>query len=592
MSIIRKYTDFSIKTKMMAIVLIAITIMLVLSIVTFTTYTNWSIDDAIEKQTQNNEWMMQNLDSYINDLVVLGGIIHYHEQVIYSLESGVDVVSSPNEMSLEAIMNSTLFTKDYINSIIFFDANGNSRSRFRSGEFLYGYNPSNEEWYQSLIRNEKKHTFFYDESIEKFYLTNKKSKTIFSIARQIFSVEKSAAVGVMLVNIDIELLNNLVSKANSQEINTFSLILPNGHILYDSDPEKIGGMIDNNILSLIKKGEKTYKAKNIENHNSLYTFINSDITGCTFICNTNLNALTAPVQKRLMPIILINIFVFFLLILAVIFILNRITEKLVLLIKLMREVENGNWDIEFLVESDDEIGTLANGFNSMISHIRYLIDKVYKTEIENKEAHMRALQRQINPHFIYNTLESIRMMAYERGDKEVSRMAVALGKLLRNSISENNKILTVREEIEHTKNYLYIQKVRFKDKLTIEYDIEEALYDYKIIKLILQPLIENAIKHGIEKKKDGGKILIRGYISGENIFFIVKDNGCGILEERLIEINSALNEENNGTNIGLSNVNKRIKLYYGEKYGLQIYGEKGVGAVSKIILPNHDISEE
>jgi len=254
----------------------------------------------------------------------------------------------------------------------------------------------------------------------------------------------------------------------------------------------------------------------------------------------------------------------------------------------MHEVGEGNFNVYIDYDSNDEIGVLSRHFNEMVSQVRQLIKKVYQEELLKQKAELKSLRMQINPHFLYNTLESINWMARMHGVPEIGKMVKALGDLMRASIGGED-FISVREEIRNIENYLTIQKFRYGDKIEAETDIAHEILDAKIPKLILQPVVENAIVHGIENKIGNGKIIIQGFFENGTIILQVKDNGIGMDEEVSSGILSENHEPENGekhTHIGLKNVDRRIKMYYGEKYGVNIQSRKGYGTCVRITFPS------
>ena len=247
--------------------------------------------------------------------------------------------------------------------------------------------------------------------------------------------------------------------------------------------------------------------------------------------------------------------------------------------KLMKKAQEGDLTVSFNSKYNDEIGELGSSFNTMVKEINNLINLVQIEEKNKRIAEMNVLQAQIKPHFMYNTLDTIRWMAEEHDEQDIVEIIEAFTNLLRISLSNGKEIISVKEELNHVQSYLTIQKIRYEDKLDYEIDFDENIFNYKLIKLILQPLVENAIYHGIKEKRGNGKILIMGKIEGNLLCFIVKDNGKGIEEEALNKINKMLtNSSEKGTEMGygIFNVNERIRLMYGEEYGLtykSIYGE-------------------
>jgi len=257
------------------------------------------------------------------------------------------------------------------------------------------------------------------------------------------------------------------------------------------------------------------------------------------------------------------------------------------LTKMMREIGDGDFSVYSTYDSKDEIGVLSRHFNEMVSQVKKLIQRVYEEELLKQKAELKSLRMQINPHFLYNSLESINWMARIRGVPEIGKMVKALGDLMRASISGDD-FITVSEEIKNIENYLIIQKFRYGEKIEVNIDIEPEIEKFKIPKLILQPIVENAIVHGIENMVGNGIINIYGALSNDNIILTVTDNGLGINEERIKTILSAAEHShraNKHTNIGLRNVDRRIKIYYGEEYGVQIQSREGHGTTVTLSFP-------
>ena len=241
--------------------------------------------------------------------------------------------------------------------------------------------------------------------------------------------------------------------------------------------------------------------------------------------------------------------------------------------------------------TNDEMGKLCATYNAMLDTIDSLINDVYELYRKQKRFELKALQAQINPHFLYNTLDSINWMARAHHARDISKMVSALGTFFRHSLNKGNEYTTIENEFKQIKSYTDIQKIRYDDKFDISFDIDEELLQCTIIKLCVQPLVENCILHGFEEFEEGGMINIRLYAEGDYIYISVEDNGCGTDTD---ELNTALAKEIDYNEpiekYGLSNVNLRIKLYFDETCGLTFTtNEKGgVTALIKIRRKNHE----
>lgn len=255
-----------------------------------------------------------------------------------------------------------------------------------------------------------------------------------------------------------------------------------------------------------------------------------------------------------------------------------ITKRIKKLQKTMKATETGNLGMVIENDSADEIGDLINGYNSMSKRLDETVNEVYQSKIKEKEYEMRALQAQINPHFLYNSLSMINWKALEADQDDISHITLALSTFYRTALNKGKNILLVKDEIANIKSYLDIQLAMHDNSFDVVYDIDDSILKYETLNLILQPLLENAIGHGIDVKTDGrGEIRIEGKENGDFIDFTVSDNGVGMTKTQAAMI---LSKSSNG--YGVSNVNERIKLYYGEQYAVKIDSTPGVG--TKVML--------
>lgn len=250
-------------------------------------------------------------------------------------------------------------------------------------------------------------------------------------------------------------------------------------------------------------------------------------------------------------------------------------------------------DLEALVDHSnvDEIAELGMTFNVMTGKIRELLDAKVREQEDLKKAELKALQAQINPHFLYNTLDTIVWMAEANKSNQVIELVRTLSSFFRIALSRGKEWIPIRQEIEHVRNYLYIQKIRYRDILEYEFDVDESILEYTILKLTLQPLAENALYHGIKNKRGGGKITIRARrVENDTVLLEVEDNGIGCTPYKLGKIQEQLDEESDVINtttegFGLINVNNRIKLYYGKQYGISIESQYQEGTKITVAIP-------
>ncbi len=243
----------------------------------------------------------------------------------------------------------------------------------------------------------------------------------------------------------------------------------------------------------------------------------------------------------------------------------------------MERFGQGDFDVSCHVDTQDELAVLGNTFNQMVHDIQTLINNMYEQEILKQDIEMKSLQMQINPHFLYNTLDTINWIARMHGLNEIGDMTAALGNLMRYSLSKKD-FVTIEEELANLKNYVEIQNTRYGDRMSISYHIAPDVLHYYIPKLLLQPILENAIVHGVEDKLEPAHIDIRIYHEGEELFLIVEDDGVGMGQEAIESlINPDLAPKKGHTSIGVYNVHRRIQKVCGKNYGLLIQSQLGAG---------------
>jgi two-component system sensor histidine kinase YesM len=282
------------------------------------------------------------------------------------------------------------------------------------------------------------------------------------------------------------------------------------------------------------------------------------------------------------------------------FLIHRVTNPLRVLTRLLTKVNPEEPLPLYTAASSDEIGKLAESYNMLGNHIEKLKVQVIRNEAHKKEADMRALQAQINPHFLYNTLSSIQWIALMNEEKRIADMVGSLSDFLRFSLNKGNEFCPVHQELAHIKNYTQVQMIRYPDKFDLDIVVDPDLQDKYMLKLLLQPLVENAMIHGIQKKEGKGMITVYVEQQASRMSFLVLDDGVGMTEEQLQAIKKNLNPQGDDqpipdANYGLRNVNERLQLHYGLDAGLIIESRPNAGTRISFSIPilegqheNHD----
>lgn len=271
---------------------------------------------------------------------------------------------------------------------------------------------------------------------------------------------------------------------------------------------------------------------------------------------------------------------------------NIITLPLKKLMHSFKNLQKGDFTTRVTVKGHDELSQIGDTFNTMVSNIGELIKQKYEMGIYLKQAELESLQSQINPHFLFNTLNSIKAVASKNDSDKTVLMVQDLSDIFRYSLNRENFTINFSEELEHIKKYLYLQSIRFTDKYDIYYDIDDDVLNCPILRLTLQPIVENAIYHGLEPKREKGQLKIAAKNIGNNNYYIyISDTGIGIPKDELsqmqtlLESSSESNKNIPSDKIGIFNVNTRIKLHFGDHYGLSINSTYGLGTTVKLVLP-------
>ena len=251
----------------------------------------------------------------------------------------------------------------------------------------------------------------------------------------------------------------------------------------------------------------------------------------------------------------------------------------------MKQAEMGDMDVKFDSHYRDEIGELGRSFNSMLERLKNLIRQNYEKQKKLRTQELKVLQMQINPHFLYNTIDTINWMAQSIDADKISEVAIALANYYRQSLSKGAEIIKISDEISQINSYLTIQKTRYEGHIDFRIDIDSDILGLYIPKLTLQPIVENAIYHGLREKEGGGIVEIRGFRENNRVIFYIKDNGRGMDQETLDKLIKCIDTGVSSQGYGLSNVNERLKLYYGKEYGIGVESLAGCYTIVTITIP-------
>ncbi|MGF7430271.1 sensor histidine kinase [Thermoanaerobacterium thermosaccharolyticum] len=470
-----------------------------------------------------------------------------------------------------AIRNSILlpkiFNENYSSIEIFALHKDQYLTRLEQNDVMSSKVVENKEWYKKTLEINGK--LFW-------YVNNDFGKQMISVSRLVFDVKNfTKPIAVISVDMDMSKIASIISDINLGKSSKIYIIDDKGKLIYSEDNSylykyglKMYGNNSGNSLITVNGNKMMVIYNTLQNGWKLIGMVSLDELNEKARVIRNLIYITALLSLATASLISL-------------YFSHSISYPIIELASETKKAENGDFNMHIGEKWSGEIGVLYSSFNYMIKKINELIYEVYLSKIKEKDAELKALQAQINPHFLYNTLDSINWIAIEHKIPEISKIVNSLASILRYSINKGNDISTVEKEINHVESYIIIQKIRFKDKFEADFNIDKRILPYKTIKLILQPLVENAVIHGIESYEGKGEILINGYLSEEgNIIFEVINNG-NLIDLDLV--NDILNTPaDDRENYGIKNVNERIKLYYGKQYGLnyQIINGRTIASIT------------
>jgi two-component system sensor histidine kinase YesM len=405
------------------------------------------------------------------------------------------------------------------------------------------------------------------------------------LVKEIVDLDNRKNLGTLFLAVKITFIEEILEDLDEEEKATMWLMDRQGQIIYHPEQNKIGSYFKEVIHYPLLNG--SFRT-NIEKERMLFSINQSEKQHWILVHSIPINYLTEGTDVVKTVAIIIFIILVIITTFISIVVASSVTKPINILGKIMKDVEHGNLHVKIPIHSKDEVGELASSFQSMISRIRKLIKKNYHIELRQKDAELYALQSQINPHFMYNTLETIGA-AIEDGESElVVDMVAILGRMLRYSLSNKDKIVPISKEILHIEDYLTLQKFRFEERISFQLLHDKNQEDYMTPKFILQPIVENSIKYGMKSRKSLVLEIDVIHEADHSILFVIRDNGSGIETERLEELKQLLRKDpiiNRDSGFGVTNVHARIVMMYGSEYGITIDSKVEEGTEVKIRIP-------
>ncbi len=522
-----------------------------------------SIANMIDEQIINtSKQVVANYEFYFDSAI----------EVSNSIQAKIDNVDVSNEKSaIQTYFDDVKRIKGEILSISFYDESGDLIVADSSFDTSASTNVADSESFQNAL-NEPMINMFSGVGYEN-------DRYAFTLSRYM-GFNRSEEYGVALIEFDFTKIVRLIYQSDLGENGHIVIFDRDYNIVYSSRPEFAQeDTVETKNLVLGSSGA------NINNQSfNLYisTIANTGWKVSVFTNNSQ-------VYSSLYSFIIITVITTLVLSIAFIFIVyvivKQVTYPLYRLQTEMSKVKDLNYQVNRakLKKGSKEIIQLDATFNEMMKRIRDLAEKLLQEQENQRKSELKALQNQINPHFLYNTLDSIIYMIDKGENEKAEEMIVALSKFFRISISRGKTIIPLKDEVEHVRNYLLIQKIRFGDQFTYTINVDPDLHQYSVIKLILQPLVENAIEHGLHDDK--GEIEIIGKQNENYIILQIKDDGYGITNEKLDQIYKSFHDDSIHEGVGLKNVYQRVNIYYGEEADLKIESLFDEGTIISIYIP-------
>ncbi len=453
-----------------------------------------------------------------------------------------------------------------------------------------------EDWYRQAVQNPNEIQMISNIAGRNI-ITNKSYSidNVFSLSKAIIDPATGAILGVILFDLKHDIISESIQSITLGEKGFIFVIdgnknivyTPTNKVIYRVNTDYLQGE-DNTPITTRIAGEKYQIRQDYSSYTGwkiIGVFSLDDIMGSV---NTMMSLLMISVLVTLVGIVIISLKIS-----------QTITNPITQLKRLMRRAEAGDLSVRFEVRSKDEVSVLGNNFNQMLDRIENLIHMVYQEQQNKRIAELKLLQEQIKPHFLYNTLDTINWMAREYEAEDIVQLVDSLTSMYRIGLSHGKDYISLEDEIKYVKNYLYIQKLRYGSKLNYEVSMDENLETLEVPKLILQPLVENSIYHGIKVKRGEGHLWIRVRdLEGNFLELSVEDDGSGMSPKQVEELNTLLNDasnRNSNQSFGLFYIKERLKIRYGNRFYVQVESEKEVGTKVTIRLPkagNQEVTSE
>ncbi|WP_261301660.1 sensor histidine kinase [Paenibacillus andongensis] len=585
LSIIKKIIFSSIITIVIPIILLAALANKVSS--------NIIIQKTMDNSFQNLELLTQGLDSLLNSAEHSANILianNFVQDILSQSKMTDSLERLNNEKLLGVVMDSVLEPRNEASTAVIY-ANYN----FTVGSGFVNPSKLKTEAMNSDLQDErfKAENSKWIDMYKIHYETTQPSTNVISFKKNIIGYNNGAVLGNILININEEIISNNYSQLHYGINGRYFIVNEKGSIVSSQNKSEIFKNISNESY-FIQAKEMILGNQIVDIQSEKYLITSKHFERMHWIVMgvIPLDEITADNSKVSFIIYLAGFICVLLAVLSSILLSRSISMPLVKLSKSIKKMGLGDFDVTIPTLGNDEVGVVSRRFNIMTKQISELIDQVYEEQQKKRNYELLALQAQIHPHFLYNTLESVCSLVQMNRNEDAFQMVKALARFYRFVLSKGEKAITIREELQIAENYLMIQKFRYQDKFDFKINVDPQLLNNLIICLSIQPILENCLYHGIRNIRKKGLIAIEGYQEGDKAILYVSDDGVGMNEDEITQIFANEKTSTGRSSFGIRSVSERIKLFFGQEYGIQIYSTIGHGTRVKIILPVLQKTEE
>ncbi|MDA7026459.1 sensor histidine kinase [Bacillus sp. CLL-7-23] len=545
-------------------------------------FSGWAVENVIEQQVVNQTLQLigevnKTTEVYVSHMQNLSYLISMNEEMdaFFQHEKGDSEADYKRRKFLQGL--TSLYSETAGILVV------NDKGEMISNE-MYTRTPTNfakEPWYKEAVKNEgifkmigkpvnrnvRNHVHYREDEVV-------------SAVRAVIDPGSQRVKGVILIDLKLRVLAEAAENIRLGKTGYLLIMDENGGDIYSPTASKF--VLPRQWFQNKSLGDFS---RSIKGEDYQFIYETSAFTNWTIVGVFKADEPVLEVKNIHLYVLLFLLVLAFLGMTASYYLSYSMSKPILRLNSFMNQAESGNFSTLYQEDRQDEIGLLGKSFNSLMLKIKELMVLTEKQERQKREAELRVLQAQINPHFLYNTLDTINWMARKKGADDIIDLVQALSKLFRISLSKGHDMIPLTAEFEHVENYLKIQKARYQNKLNYSIETPTCYEDRLVLKLVLQPIVENAIYHGIKEKKGPGHIRIKGEEQEHGLIIKVEDDGAGMDEQQLKEIAKHLTEQKSEKGYGMVNVHERIILNFGEPYGLKVESEKGAGTIVTIHLP-------